>query len=267
MSSQPITEFFNLKSKTAVVTGSGVGIGKAIALRLAEAGASVLVVDRQEGAGKGTAEEIKARGGIAAACVADVSVPSDAKRIAAEAVAVFGRLDILVNNASIYPPALLLDVTEETWDRVLDINLKGVLFCSQAAARRMIDGGHGGKIINIASVNALHPSQTLGHYGASKGGVVSLTQALAQELAPHRILVNAVAPGIIKTPGLAQMLDILVPTGQTLDEKEPLFAPKVPLGRLGEPDDIAKVVLFLASSAADYMAGQLVIVDGGWMVG
>lgn len=267
MAIQPITEFYNLKGKTAVVTGGGLGIGRATSLRLAEAGAAVLVADRQDSAARGTVEEIKSRGGRSAACVADVSVLAEAGRIAAEAVAAFGGLDILVNNASIYPPVMLMDITEADWDRVLDINLKGVLFCSQAAARRMIDGGRGGKIINIASVNALRPSQTLGHYGASKGGVVSLTKAMALEWAPQRILVNAVAPGIIKTPGLAQMLDILVPTGQTLDDKEPLFVSKVPVGRLGQPDDIAKVVLFLASSAADYMAGQVVIVDGGWMVG
>ncbi len=267
MSNEPVTEFFNLKGRTAIVTGSGLGIGKAAALRLAEAGAAVLVADRQEEAARGTVDEIRSRGGRAAACVADVSLPAEAGRITAEAVAAFGGVDILVNNASIYPPAMLMDVTEQDWDRVLNINLKGVMFCSQAAAKRMIEGGRGGKIINIASVNAVHPSQTLGHYGASKGGVVSLTQAMALEWAPQRILVNAVAPGIIKTPGLAQMLDILVPTGQTLDEKEPLFVSKVPVGRLGQPDDIAKVVLFLASPAADYMAGQVVIVDGGWMVG
>lgn len=267
MSNEPVADFFNLKGKTAVVTGSALGIGKAVALRLAEAGAAVLVADRQEKAARNTADEIRSRGGKAAVCVADVSLPAEAARTTAEAVAAFGGLDILVNNASIYPPVMLMDITETDWDRVLDVNLKGVFFCSQAAAKRMVQGGRGGKIINIASVNALHPSPTLGHYGSSKGGVVSLTQAMALEWAPQRILVNAVAPGIIKTPGLAQMLDILVPTGQTLDEKEPLFVSKVPVGRLGQPDDIAKVVLFLASSAADYMAGQVVIVDGGWMVG
>ncbi len=212
-------------------------------------------------------EEIKSRGGRAAACVADVSVPAEAGRIAAEAMAAFGSLDILVNNASIYPPVMLMDITEADWDRVLDINLKGVLFCSQAAARRMIDGGRGGKIINIASVNALHPSQTLGHYGASKGGVVSLTKAMALEWAPQRILVNAVAPGIIKTPAWPRCWTSWCRRGRRWTIRSRCSSPKVPVGRLGQPDDIAKVVLFLASSAADYMAGQLVIVDGGWMVG
>lgn len=263
---QPVAEFFNLRNRIAVVTGGGIGIGKAIALRLAEAGAAVLIADRNEADSKQTAIEIQESGGKAATCLADVSSPADADRIAEEAVRCFGGLDLLVNNASIYPPSSILDVTDKDWSRILDINLKGVLFCSQAAARQMIKAGTSGRIINVASVNALRPSLALGHYSATKGGVISLTRALALELAPYRIQVNGVAPGIIKTPGLADMLSVLIPTGQTLDEKAPMFLPRVPVQRLGEPDDIAKVVLFLSSSASDYIVGEVVVVDGGWML-
>jgi 2-deoxy-D-gluconate 3-dehydrogenase len=266
MMTRAITEFFDLGGKGAIVTGGATGIGKAIALRLAEAGASVVIADIDlEGASR-TAEAILADGGKAQAVAADAGSPVDARKVAKGCVQAFGCLDILVNNAGIYPPSPVLDMREETWDKVLNINLKGVFSYSQAAAQQMVNTGHGGRIINVASLEAVHPTVQLAHYDASKGGVLMVTKALALELAPHGILVNAVAPGIIRTPGLEELLAALIPTGQSFEEKAEMFKPRVPLGRMGEPDDVAKVVLFLASSAADYITGEMIVVDGGYLL-
>jgi 2-deoxy-D-gluconate 3-dehydrogenase len=261
-----IAQLFDLSGKTAVVTGGGEGIGKATALRLAGAGADVVVGDNDADSASRIAEEITATGHRALAIEADVSSVADAKKLIAKTVEAFGRLDILVNNAGIYPPSPVLDVTEEMWDKVLDTNLRGLFFYSQAAAHQMIALKRGGKIINIASLEALHPTLALSHYDASKGGVLMTTKALALELAPHGILVNCIAPGIIRTPGLEELLGILIPTGAPFEETAEMFLPRVPIGRVGTPDDVAKVVLFLAGAAADYMTGSLVLVDGGYLV-
>ena len=266
MTTQPIVELFDLSGKGAIVTGGAMGIGKAIALRLAEAGASVMIADVDLEAASQTVEEIQARGGKAQAAKADAGSSTDAKKVTEETVRAFGRLDILVNNAGVYPPCSVLDMSEEIWDRVLNINLKGIFFYSQAAAQQMIKAGHGGKVINIASLEALHPTPMLSHYDASKGGVLMATKALALELAPHGILVNAVAPGIIRTPGLEVLMASLIPTGEAFEDLMQNIMPRVPLGRTGTPDDIARVVLFLASAAADYMTGDLVVVDGGYLL-
>lgn len=267
MTTQPIAELFDLSGKGAIVTGGAMGIGKAIALRLAEAGASVMIADIDLEAATQTVEEIQARGGKAQAAKADAGSSGDAKKVTEETVQAFGRLDILVNNAGVYPAASVMDMGEETWDETLSTNLKGLFFCSQAAAQQMTKAGNGGKIINIASLEALHPTPLHAHYGASKGGVVMLTKALALELAPHKILVNAVAPGIIWTPGLEALLpSFYEPIGMTLEEFAPTFLSRVSFGRMGEPDDIARVVLFLASAAADYMTGDVVVVDGGFLL-
>ena len=266
MAKQSITELFDLTGKGAVVTGGGKGIGERIVYRLAEAGASVIIADIDLESASGTAEAIQAEGSKARAVVADAGSLVDARKVAGECVQAFGSVDILVNNAGIYPPSPVLDMREETWDKVLSTNLKGVFFYSQAVAQRMMNTGRGGRIINIASLEALHPTVQLAHYDASKGGVLMVTKALALELAPHGILVNAVAPGIIRTPGLEELLAALIPTGQTFEEKAEMFKPRVPLGRMGEPDDVAKVVLFLASSAADYVTGEMIVVDGGYLL-
>ena len=264
---QTIAELFDLKGRGAVVTGGAMGIGQAIAFRLAEAGASVMITDIVMETANQTVEQIKATGGKARAIQADVSSAADARKIAQTAVEVLGSLDILINNAGVYPWLPVMEITEEMWDKTHDVNLKGVFFCSQAAAAEMIRAGHGGKIINIASKDGINPGgNAAASYVASKGGVIMLTKALALELAPHSILVNAVAPGGIVTPGGKGVMRDLRAKGVDLVEVGKRSKERTPLGHAGEPDDIAKVVLFLASAAADYMTGSLLLVDGGYLL-
>jgi 2-deoxy-D-gluconate 3-dehydrogenase len=266
MTTQTIAQLFDLTGKGAVVTGGAMGIGQAIAFRLAEAGAGVMIADIDLEAAKQTAEQIKAGGGKARAIRADARSAADARKVFQATVKAYGSLDILVNNAGVYPLLPILEIGEETWDRTLDTNLKGVFFYSQAAAQQMIKAGHGGKIINIASIDAFHPHGEVAHYNASKGGVVMLTKALALELAPHQILVNSVAPGSIVTPGTIAVGAAYAARGKDPAELTAKMADRLPLGHSGMPDDIAKVVLFLASAAADYMAGSVILVDGGYLL-
>jgi 2-deoxy-D-gluconate 3-dehydrogenase len=239
-----------------------VGIGQAIALRLAQAGAGVVVADINLEAATQTADQIKALGGQAIAIKADASSTADAHKVVQAALDNFGRLDILVNNAGIFPLSPAMTLTEELWDKVIDVNLKGVVFYSQAAARKMIETERAGKIINIASIDALHPTGNLVHYDASKGGVVMATKALALELGQYKIAVNAIAPGGINTPGAAAGTGGAVVASEMIQR----FMSRIPLGRMGEPDDIAGAVLFLASDAASYITGTLLVVDGGFLL-
>jgi len=261
-----IAELFDLSGKAAVVTGGAMGIGQAISFRLAEAGASVMIADLDMEAAEKTAEEIKAKGGKAQAIRADASSTADAKKVAQATVKAFGSYDILVNNAGIYPLAPVMEVDEGLWDKVLDVNLKGPFLYSQAAAGEMIKAGHGGKIVNIASIDGLHPNGQATHYNASKGGVIMLTKALALELAPHKILVNSVAPGSIRTPGTKATMIAHMEKGLDPADLGKNFEGRLPLGKPGKPDEIAKAVLFLVSAAADYMTGSLLVVDGGFLL-
>ena len=267
MATPSIANLFDLTGKVAIVTGGAMGIGQAIALRLAEAGASVMITDINQDAAKETVEQISNTGGKAEWMYVDASNVGDAPKVIRTTVEALGGLDILINNAGIYPFSSALQITEALWDKVMNINLKSSFFYAQAAARQMIEAGHGGKIVNLASIDALHPTGNLVHYDASKGGVVMLTKALALELGPHNINVNAIAPGSIRTPGSQ---NVQLPPGvqdhfaNVPPEKS--FLARIPLRRTGEPDDIAKVALFLSSGAADYMTGSLVIVDGGYLL-
>jgi 2-deoxy-D-gluconate 3-dehydrogenase len=266
MATKTIAEIFDLSGKGAIVTGAGMGIGRAIAYRLSEAGASVMIADIDLDAANKTVERIKARDGKAQAILANTRNIADAQKVAEATVAAFGSLDIMVNNAGIYPLSPALDTSEELWDRTLDINLKGVFFFCQAAAREMKKAEHGGKIINIASIDAVHPMGEVSHYNASKGGVLSLTKALALEWGPHKINVNAVAPGSVWTPGTEKTRVAREAKGQGVEDLLNKFMGRMPLGRPGEPDDIAKVVLFFASAASDYITGTMLLVDGGYLL-
>jgi NAD(P)-dependent dehydrogenase (short-subunit alcohol dehydrogenase family) len=180
---------------------------------------------------------------------------------------ILGRLDILVNNAGIYPLTPALNIHEALWDRVLSVNLSGMFFYAQAAARQMIQAGAGGRIINLASIDAFHPTGMQVHYSTSKGGVIMLTKALALELAPHHIRVNAIAPGFIQTPGVQERAKTLASVeGGTLADRRGGVLPRVPLGRLGTPDDTASAALCLANAASDYMTGSALLVDGGYLL-
>jgi 2-deoxy-D-gluconate 3-dehydrogenase len=266
MSTRSIAELLDLKGKGAIVTGAGMGIGQAIAFRLAEAGAAVTITDINLEAANQTAEQIVSRGGTAQAIQANASSSNDARRATKATVKAFGSLDILVNNAGIFPHASVLDISEKMWDEVLGINIKGVYFNSQAAAKEMIKAGRGGKIVNMASMEGLHPRKDLGHYVTTKAGVIILTKSLALELAPHNILVNAIAPGGILTPGTVAQRAALKSSGKSLKELYDNYMSRLPLGRMGEPDDVAKVVLFMVSSAANYMTGSVILVDGGYLL-
>ena len=258
-----ISEIFDLTGKVAVVTGSSKGIGRGIALRLAEAGASVVIVGRNTDDANRTVNEIKGSGGKSKAVEADVSLAANSETVIQFAIKEFGDLNILVNNAGIYADVSTLQMTEESWDKTLDTNLKSVMFFSKAAAQAMISAKHGGKIINITSISAFFPLGSVAHYDASKAGIVMLTKSMAVELARYGILVNAIAPGAIATPGI----DKLMSASKVAEEMFKSHWKKIPVQRRGDPDDIGKAALFLASSASDYIVGHTLVVDGGSLLG
>src|SRR3990172_13243791 len=254
-----LQELLDLKNKTAIVTGGAKGIGYGISYRLAEAGAKVLVADVDEETAQKTAQELVAKGWVAEAIKIDVSSEEDVKRMVAACQEKFGSVDILVNNAGIYPPAPVAQMTAADFERVMHVNLRSVFLTTKYAAEIM-KRGQGGKIINITSIDALHPSMVgLAHYDASKHGVWGFTKNSALELAEHKIWVNAIAPGGIATPGVAKMS----PSGGDVKKNIEAFMAKIPMRRMGEPDDIGKVALFLASDLASYMTGSQIVVDGG----
>jgi 2-deoxy-D-gluconate 3-dehydrogenase len=256
----PLTQIVDLHSKTAVVTGGAMGIGYAIAYRLAEAGASVIIADMNKTAADGAAAKLVAKGWAASAVAVDVSNATQVKDMVDVAVKIYGSVDILVNNAGIYPNIPVMQITESEFEHVLSINLKGAFLATQAAAGQMIKQGKGGKIINITSIDALHPSMVgLVIYDASKHGLWGFTKNVALELAPHKIWVNAIAPGGINTPGTSADRAV----GKETEEMMKPFLAKIPMHRMGEPDDIGKVALFLASDLSSYMTGSQIVVDGG----
>ncbi len=259
---QPVNELLSLNGKVAIVTGGGNGIGRAIAIRLAEAGASVMITDIDLSAVENVVEKITGEGGKAHALLADASIASDASKTVDATVQAFGQVDILVNNAGIFPPTPTMDMGEEVWDKILDVNLTGVFFYSQAAAKEMIKAGHGGRIINLASTEGMHPNFDMVAYNAAKGALIMLTKSMALNLAGHKILVNTIAPGAVETPGNQWLLDVI----QSSEEIATMFWTRFPLGRMAQPDDIAKMVLALASPLSDYMTGSVVVVDGGVLV-
>ena len=253
-----------LSDKIALVTGAGQGIGKASALALAAAGANVVAVDINGQTAKDTAAAIATTGRRSLSIQADMGSVQDIDRMVAEAIAAFGRVDILVNNAGVTRRAYIMDLTEEDWDRIHRVNAKGVFFCLQRVAREMIPR-RSGRIINIASIAGKGFAGTSNAiYAASKGAVISLTKTAAQQLGQHDINVNAVCPGIVRTSLYLNMIaEIARKEGVRVEEIERRYADGVPLKRANEPEDIADMVVFLASPGARNITGQCFNVDGG----
>jgi len=247
-----------LDGKVAIVTGAGSGIGKAIAAAVAEAGADCVPTELPGKTDQldAVCEQIEAAGRKAAPMALELPNLDSIDRLVAGAVDALGRVDVLVNNAGINIPMDALEFTENAWDAVLDINLKGLFFLSQRVAREMVRQGDGGKIVNIASQNGVVGYYKRAAYCSSKAGVVNLTRVLAVEWATHKINVNAVGPTFILTPL----------TQSTFDDpvlREDLLK-RIPLGRVGQPEDVVGAVVFLASPAADLVTGHTLLVDGGW---
>lgn len=253
---------FNLKNKVALVTGARRGMGKSHALALAAQGARVAVTDIDLEECRQVVEEIKSNGQEAACFKMDVSNKEEVERVFDEVIKTFGRLDILVNNAGIYFPKPALEITEEEWDRMIDINLKGQFFCAQRAAKEMSKNNlpAGGRIINISSIASGQVGVGIAggaHYTASKGGILGMTEALAVEWAALGINVNAIGPGAIDTP--------MIQAAQLPKEAMDAMLGRVPLKRIGKPEEVSAMVVFLASEEASYVTGATFYVDGGWL--
>lgn len=261
----PLGNLINLDGKRAIVTGGAIGLGFAISCRLAEAGATVIVADTNAEAAQKTIEELKSYRYNAHFIQCDVSKEEQVQSMVDCAVKQVGTIDILVNNAGIYPFMPLTEMTADDFTQVLSVNLTGAFLCSREVSRRMIAQQQGGCIINIASINSVHPSSGgMTAYDASKGGILMLTKSMALELGQHDIRVNAIAPGGILTEGLRSLLsNSSMQQGKT---QLKAFMARMCLGRMGRSDDIGRVVLFLASDLAGYMTGSFVVVDGGYLL-
>jgi NAD(P)-dependent dehydrogenase (short-subunit alcohol dehydrogenase family) len=249
-----------LQDKVAIVTGAARGIGKAVAEVFAGEGAKVVLSDVEREAGEAAADAIAQKGGTARFVSCDVGDKAEVDALVAGAVEAYGRLDIAVANAGVVVSKDFLDLSEDDWDRTIRVNLKGVFLTGQAAARQMVaqakrGRGGGGAIVNMSSINGIVAIPNIAPYVASKGGVNQLTKAMALSLAPHGIRVNAIGPGSIATEMVKAVLDD--------PEKAKGALQRTPLGRLGEPEEIGRVAVFLASEDASYMTGQTIYPDGG----
>lgn len=246
-----------LENKVALITGGGTGIGAGIARMFAREGAQVIICGRREGPLKEVADEIDKNGGEVIYCLADVSSQKQIQEMIETITMKYGSVDILINNAGVYIPDDITSTSEEEWDRVMDIDAKGVYLMSKAVLPDMIKKGKG-KIINIASIAGLFGFEKSAAYCAAKGAVVNLTREMALDYAPKGICVNAIAPGVIDT-------DMTKPFLQNEQAKQG-FLSKTPVGRVGTPEDIAKGAVYLASDESDFVVGQILVIDGGWTI-
>jgi len=258
-----ISKFCDLRGKTAIITGAAKGMGKAHALKLSGAGAKVVVTDIDVPGCQQVAEEIKKLKGEAIAVKCDQSKKVDVDNVVKETLKKFGKIDILVNNAGIFPFEPFLEMPEENFEKVIDVNLKGYFLMAQACAKEMQknqpnEKGQKGAIVNISSIAAIVGFAGLAHYCASKGGIIAMSKAIALELAPLGIRINSIDPGAIDTPGAST-------TKMTEEQRKAMLAP-IPMKRQGQVEEIANAVLFLASEESSYMTGSVMVIDGGWTV-
>jgi 2-deoxy-D-gluconate 3-dehydrogenase len=263
-----IAELVDLGGRTALVTGAAQGFGFAAARRLAEAGASVLLTDKRGDAVEVAVGRLAEYADRVACAAGDVSSPDDVDGLVAAAVARFGRLDVLVNNAAIYSNVRIEEMPLERFAGVLGVNVNGAFWAARQAARRMIEQGDGGVIVNVTSIDALHPtSRGMSHYTTSKHALWGLTKCLALELGPLGIRANAVAPGPSLTEGALEYIRAGAPQGIDVERQWAEAARRVPLGRWAEPDEVARVVVFLASDLSADVNGAQIVVDGGYLLG
>ncbi len=247
-----------------MVTGAAQGFGFACARRLAEAGAAVVLADRRADRLEAARERLEAAGRSVVSVVGDIGVEEDVERLVGTAVSGFGRLDVLVNNAGVFSNFLLENMTPAEFNRIIGVNVGGAFLCIRAAAAQMREQGDGGSIVNITSIDAIHPSGSgLSHYGTSKHAIWGLTKTMALELGPDRIRVNAVAPGPSLTEGAVEFVEAGAPEGIDVDAQWAAYEARIPLRRLAHPDDVARVTVFLASDLGSYVSGAQIVVDGG----
>ena len=251
-----ILDQFKLQDRVALVTGASTGLGAAIAIALAEAGAQVACHGNTRSP-ESTCDQITNAGGVAHAISGDLGQPETPKHLVAQTLERFGRIDILVNNAGTIRRAPATEYSDEDWTTVIEVNLSSVFRLSKLAGKHMIERGDGGKIVNIASLLSFQGGITVPAYAASKGGVAQLTKALANEWAKHKINVNAIAPGYMRTANTAAL--------QADETRNRQILERIPAARWGEPEDLAGAAVFLSSEASNYINGHVLVVDGGWL--
>jgi 2-dehydro-3-deoxy-D-gluconate 5-dehydrogenase len=263
-----IADMLDLGGRTALVTGAAQGFGFAAARRLVEAGAAVLLTDRRGDAVEAAEGRLVQHSERVSWAVGDVSIPDEVDRLVAAAVKRFGRLDVLVNNAATYSNVRIDEMPLDRFAGVIDVNVNGAFWCARQAARQMIKQGSGGAIVNVTSIDALHPtSRGMSHYTTSKHALWGLTKCLALELGPVGIRTNAIAPGPSLTEGAIEYIKAGAPEGIDVERQWDEASGRVPMRRWADPDEIGRVVVFLASDLSAYVNGAQIVVDGGYLVG
>jgi 2-deoxy-D-gluconate 3-dehydrogenase len=259
---------FDLSGRSAIVTGGAMGIGFGIVRRFLAAGANVVMADREQAAATEATKRLDAPPGRLTTIACDVGDEEAGQNMVDRCVQAFGSVDVLVNNAGIFPQMPVLKMDMALFDAVIRTNLRGLVIASKAAGQQMVRQGKGGKIVNVGSIDSLHPSMVgLAAYDASKGGVLMFTRSFALEMAPAGVQVNLIAPGGVVTEGSSKPLaGSGLTEAQAEEVRRKFIATKIPLGRMGVPDDIAKAAQFLASAASDYITGATIVVDGGTLL-